>query len=89
VVIRDCNLLLTGSRNQVIKWMHSYRLKAVENYKDAFKLIYITEMDHFDSHLYFYCVDNRINPLTISVDLNKVPLIAEEGRSHTKLPKEL
>ena len=69
--------------------MHSYRLKAVKNYKDVFKLIYITEMDRFNSYLYFYCVDNGINPLTISVNLSRVPLIAEKEWSHVKLSKKL
>ena len=79
MVIYNYNLLLIGSRNQVIKWMHFYCLKAVENYKDAFKLIYITKIDCFDSCLYFYCINNRINPLTILIDLSRVPLITEEG----------
>ena len=59
--------------------MHSYCLRAVENYKDAFQLIHATEMERFDSCLYFYCINNRINPLTIAVDLNKVPPIVAEG----------
>ena len=69
--------------------MHSYRLKAVENYKDTFKLIYATEMDCFNSCLYFYCVDNGIDPLTVLVNLSRVPLITEKGWSHAELPKEL
>ena len=69
--------------------MHSYRFKAAKNYKDIFKLIYVMEIDHFNSHLYFYCINNGINPLTISVNLSRVPLIAEKGRSYAKLPKEL
>ena len=69
--------------------MHSYRLKAAENYKDIFKLIYITEIDRFNNYSYFYCINNRINPLTILVDLNRVPLITKKGRSYAKLPKEL
>ena len=59
--------------------MHFYRLKAIKNYKNAFKLIYITEMDRFNNYLYFYCVNNRINPLTILVNLNRVPLITKKG----------
>ena len=58
--------------------MHFYRLKAVKNYKDTFKLIHIMEMDCFNSCLYFCYVDNGIDPLTVSVDLNRVPLIAEK-----------
>jgi hypothetical protein len=78
-VIQDCNLLLTRNRNEVAKWIHSYRLKAVENYKDAFKLIYTTKMERFDSRSYFYCVDNRIDPLTVTVDLSRLPLVIIEG----------
>jgi len=59
--------------------MHSYCLRAVENYKDAFQLIHATKMERFNSRLYFYCVDNRINPLTITVDLSRVPPIVAEG----------
>ena len=69
--------------------MHSYRLRAVENYKDVFQLIYVTEIERFNSRLYFYCVNNRIDPLTIAVDLSRVPPIIIEGQSYTKLPKEL
>ena len=59
--------------------MHFYCFKAVKNYKDIFKLIYIIEMDRFNSYLYFYCVNNGINLLTVLVDLNRVPFIAKEG----------
>ena len=59
--------------------MHSYRLKAVKNYKDAFKLMRATEMERFNSRSYFYYVDNRINPLTITVDLSRLPLVIIEG----------
>jgi hypothetical protein len=69
--------------------MHSYRLKAVGNYKDTFKLMRATEKKRFDSRLYFYYVDNRINPLTVAVDLSRVPPIVVEGQSYTELPKEL
>ena len=69
--------------------MHSYRLKAVKNYKDVFKLIYITEMDRFNSHLYFYYINNKIDPLTVLIDLSRVPFIIKEGWSHAELPKEL
>jgi hypothetical protein len=48
-----------------------------------------TEMERFDSYSYFYCVDNGINPLTVIVDLSRVPPIVVEGQSHTELPKEL
>ena len=59
--------------------MHSYCLKAAENYKDIFKLIYIIEIDRFNNHLYFYYINNRINPLTILVNVNRVPPIIKKG----------
>ena len=59
--------------------MHSYRLKAVENYKDIFKLIRATEKKRFNSRLYFYYINNRIDPLVVAVDLSRVPLIIIEG----------
>jgi hypothetical protein len=59
--------------------MHSYRLKAVKNYKDIFKLMRVTKMERFNSRSYFYYVDNRINPLTITVDLSRLPLVIIEG----------
>ena len=55
--------------------MHSYCLRAVKNYKDTFKLIYATKIERFNSRSYFYCVNSRINPLTITVDPNRVPPI--------------
>ena len=69
--------------------MYSYYLRAVENYKDAFKLIRATEMERFNSRSYFYCVDSGINPLTVTVDLSRLPLVVAEGQSYTELPKEL
>ena len=69
--------------------MHSYRLKAVENYKDVFKLIRATEKKRFNSRLYFYYINNGINPLLVAVDLSRVPLIIIEGQSYIELPKEL
>ena len=69
--------------------MHFYRLKAVENYKDAFKLIHTTKKKRFNSRLYFYCVNNGIDSLTIAVDSSRVPPIVAEGQSHAELPKEL
>jgi len=38
-----------------------------------------TEIEHFNNYLYFYYINNGINPLTITVDLNKVPLVIAEG----------
>ena len=59
--------------------MHFYRYKAVENYKDAFKLIHATEKKRFNSRSYFYYINNGINPLAVAVDLSRVPLIIIEG----------
>jgi len=69
--------------------MHSYRLRAVENYKDAFKLMRATKIERFDSRFYFYCIDNGIDPLAVTVDLSRVPLVVIEGQSHAELFKEL
>jgi hypothetical protein len=59
--------------------MHSYHLKAIKNYKDIFQLIYTTKIEYFNSRLYFYCVNNGINPLTIAVDPSRVPPIIVKG----------
>ena len=59
--------------------MYSYRLRAVKNYKDAFKLIRATKMERFNSRSYFYYVDSGINPLTITVDLSRLPPVIIEG----------
>jgi len=69
--------------------MYSYRLKAAENYKDIFKLMRAAEIKHFNSRLYFYYINNGINPLTVIVDLNKIPFIVKEGQSYIELPKKL
>ena len=69
--------------------MHSYYFRAVENYKDIFKLMCATKIEHFNSRSYFYCINNRINSLAITVDLSKVPLVIAEGQSYIELPKEL
>ena len=69
--------------------MHSYCLRAVKNYKDAFQLIYTTEMECFNSHLYFYYVDNGIDPSTVVADLSRVLPIVTERQSHVELPEEL
>ena len=69
--------------------MYSYYLKAAKNYRDAFKLIYIIEIERFNSHLYFYYINNRINPLAVIVDLSQVPPIIKKRQSHIELPKEL
>jgi hypothetical protein len=39
----------------------------------------VTEIKRFNSRLYFYYVNNRIDPLTIAVDLSRVPLVIVEG----------
>ena len=69
--------------------MYSYCFKAVKNYKEAFQLIHATKIERFNSRLYFYYINNRIDPLTVVVDLSRVPPIIVEGQSYTKLPKEL
>ena len=51
--------------------------------------MYAAEIERFNSRLYFYCVNNRINPLTITIDLSKVPPIIAEGQSYAELPEEL
>ena len=58
--------------------MHFYYLRVIKNYKDIFKLIYITEMERFNSRFYFYYIDNGIDPLTVTVNLSKLlPVIAK------------
>jgi len=37
------------------------------------------EIKGFNSYLYFYYINNKINPLTITVNLNKVPPIVKGG----------
>ena len=59
--------------------MHSYRLKAVKNYKNVFKLMRATKIERFNSRSYFYYINNRINPLTITVDLSRLPPVIIEG----------
>jgi len=48
-----------------------------------------TKKKRFNSRLYFYYIDNRINPLTIAVDLSSVSPIIIEGQSYIELLKEL
>ena len=69
--------------------MHSYRLRAIKNYKDIFQLMRMAKMERFNSRLYFYYINNRIDSLTITVDLSGVPPIIAEGQSYIELPKEL
>ena len=39
----------------------------------------VIKIKRFNSRLYFYYINNRINPLIVTVDLSKVPLIIIEG----------
>jgi len=39
----------------------------------------VTEIERFNSRLYFYYINNRINPLTVAIDLSRVPPIIAEG----------
>ena len=48
-----------------------------------------TKMERFNSCSYFYYIDSRINPLTVTVDLSRLPPVITEGQSYTELPKEL
>jgi len=69
--------------------MYFYYLKAAKNYRDIFKLIYVTEIEYFNSCLYFYYINNRIDTLAVIVDLSWVPPIIKEEQSYIELPKEL
>ena len=69
--------------------MHSYYLRAVKNYKDAFKLMRATEMERFNSYSYFYCINNGIDPLTVTINPSKLPPVVAKGQSHAELPKKL
>ena len=46
-------------------------------------------MERFNSRLYFYYIDNKINPSAVAVNLSKIPLVIVKGQSHAELPKEL
>jgi len=39
----------------------------------------VAKIKHFNNYLYFYCINNKINPLTVIVDLNKILSIIKEG----------
>jgi len=58
--------------------MYFYCFKAAKNYKDIFKLMRAAEIEHFNNYLYLYYINNRINPLTVIVNLSKVPFIIKE-----------
>ena len=79
MVIRDYNLLLSGNGNKVRRWIYSYYLKAVKNYKEVFQLIHTTKIERFNSRSYFYYINSGINPLTIAVDLSRLPPVVVEG----------
>jgi len=51
--------------------------------------MHATEMEHFNSCLYFYCVDNGINSSTVAVDLSKMPPIIAKGQSYAELLEKL
>jgi len=68
----------TRSKNKVIKWIDFYYFKAAKNYKNIFKLMRVAKIKYFNSCLYFHCINNRINPLIIIVNLNEVPFIVKE-----------
>ena len=69
--------------------MYSYYFRAVENYKDAFKLMRVIKIEYFNNYFYFYYIDNGIDPLTVIVDLNRLPPVVIEGKSYIELSKEL
>ena len=46
-------------------------------------------MEHFNSYSYFYYVNSGINPLTVIVDLSRLPPVIIEGQSYIELPKKL
>ena len=58
--------------------MYSYYFKATKNYKDIFKLMRTAEIKRFNSHLYFYYINNKINSLIIIVNLSRVFFIIKE-----------
>ena len=78
-MICDCNFFFTNNKNKVTNWMYFYCFKATKNYKDIFKLMRVVEIKCFNSCLYFYCINYKINLLTIIVDLSKVFSIIKEG----------
>jgi len=52
-------------------------------------LIRTAEIKRFNSYLYFYCINNKINFLTIIVDLNRVFFIIKKRQSYMELFKKL
>ena len=41
--------------------------------------MHVVETKRFNSYLYFYYINNGINFLIITVNLNRVPIIIKEG----------
>ena len=78
-----------GNRNKIKKQIYFYCFKAIKNYKDAFQLINTIKIQCFNSRLYFYYINNRINLLTIVVNLNKMPFVIIKRQNYIELPKEL
>ena len=60
--------------------MYLYYFKAAKNYKNIFKLMCVVEIKHFNNCLYFYYINNKINSLTIIVDLNKCLLLLKKDK---------
>ena len=46
-------------------------------------------MERFNSRFYFYCINNKINPLTVTVNLSKLLPVVIKGQSHIELLKKL
>ena len=49
----------------------------------------VTKIERFNSYSYFYYVDSGIDPLTITVDLSRLPLVVVKRQNYTELPKKL
>jgi len=49
----------------------------------------IAEIKRFNSYLYFYYINHKINPLTIIVNLSKIFFIIKEKQNYIKLFKKL
>ena len=41
--------------------------------------MHAAKVKRFNNYLYFYYINHRINLLTITVNLNKMPFIIKEG----------
>jgi len=69
--------------------MYFYYFKAAKNYKYIFQVMHAIKIESFNSCLYFYYINNRIDSLIIIVNLNRVPFITKKRQSYIKLPKKL